>query len=275
MGNLGLLDNAIDYLQHGLHHLQEYEERLSISDIKQSIINLINSLDLFVLEKLRQVEGEEAIFASNNNKKEDYDTGYRATVHVGNAYRRIKAVLQNTITDDEQSAYDILKLLRDSAVHYEFAFGQEKEENMLFLLHYIGRFIDLELSVELENVLANYHEFYFSYIEGTDYYVIVQERAEEARKEMIRNDIYWYEYDTVKNGAPQIVLDWVCDECSEQSVAADNRLGVDPGVCAICFAEHEIKECFKCGQRISINHEGKWMFEGYWCDFCADHYERQ
>ncbi|MBE2973064.1 hypothetical protein [Priestia megaterium] len=273
MNKFNLFENAQDYLEHGIKHLDEYYTTDNLQDIKQSIINLINCVDLLVLEKLRQID-ENAIF--RNDKPDKFGVGYRSTVHVGEALRQIRDELKEQITQEEREAYDVLKVLRDSAVHYEFSFGAEREGNIVFLLHYIGRFLDHELDIKLDEILEeDDYEFYLQAIEGTDYSDLLEERAEEARKELIRNEIAWYEYETTKDGAPPVVQEWSCTACDEQAVAIDNRLGVEPGVCAICGNEHEVAKCFNCGFIMNLFYEGQKMFDEYWCDSCKDHWDKQ
>ncbi|KQL57242.1 MULTISPECIES: hypothetical protein [Bacillaceae] len=275
MDKLSILDNATDSFQHGIHHLYEYvNSGNEITDIKQAIVNLINSIDLFVLERLR-MKDEDAIYAKQKNKSND--SSYRATIHVGTAFKMLEEDLSSKLTEEEESAYKILKILRDSAIHTEFAYGEDSDENVIFLLHFIARFIDEELDITIEDLLISAdYEFYLELIEGHNYHDVVTNRIEQARKQDILREIYSMEYERIKDGGPDAVLEFPCDDCGEFTVAANELLGGEQGECLLCHYNHSVAKCDKCEYIMNFDNEGREMFEDvYFCDSCFDHFNRQ
>ncbi|WP_409291129.1 hypothetical protein [Peribacillus sp. SCS-37] len=95
MAVLDLFDNAVDSLQHGLSHYIVYEQDVEIKDIKQAIMNLVNAIDLFILEKVKRRD-EPLIY--ENNKSDKFGLGYRKTITADKAYMLIKGDVDE-ITD--------------------------------------------------------------------------------------------------------------------------------------------------------------------------------
>lgn len=270
-GSLNLFENAIDSLQHGLTHLADFNDGLSLSDAKQAVMNLVNSIDLLVLEKLRRIDAD-AIYASEN--EDAFGIGYRPTIHVDQAYQKIRKHLNKPIEGPEWDAYQILKILRNSANHFYFSFGEERKENVTFLLHYIARFIEDDLNEKLDNYLTKEdYTFYLELIDGTEYGDVLYERKEAARMEYIRQSISWLEYRSIKDGGGPIVAEWPCNECGEDGVSLDERLA-PVGECAFCGHHHETAFCERCGCMIDLAWDGIDLsgFGNYWCDNCYDNY---
>lgn len=190
---LSLLDNAIDSLKHGLAHIIDYEEKRDISDIKQGIMNLVNAIDLFILEKVRQKD-EKLIY--ENEKHDKYGIGYRQTIKAEKAYRLIKGEVDQ-ITEEEFKAYDILKILRNSATHSTFSYGKDREHNIIFLMHYIARFLENELEMDLQDLIEeDVFKFYHKKIRDLDYGEVLQERMYAA----IESEISLLNFSSVKDG---------------------------------------------------------------------------
>ncbi|GAB1529610.1 MULTISPECIES: hypothetical protein [Brevibacillus] len=268
--SLDLFENAIDSLIHGLSHLAEYNKGLSLSDAKQAVMNLVNTIDLLVLEKLHQIN-KDAIY--KNEEEDIFGIGYRATIHVNDAYRQIRKHLNRPIDDQEWDAYQILKILRNSANHYRFTFEEEREQNIIFLLHYIARFIEDDLSKKLNMIIPDeQYEYFIEIIEGTEYGDILHERKEAARQEFIRKKMYWLEYRSVQDGGGPVVAEWPCSECGQYGVALDAELELI-GKCAFCGYDHDVKFCERCNYAFDLDSEGRNVaFDDYWCNGCWEYY---
>lgn len=245
---LELYDNAIDSLQHGLSHYIIYDNEPNVSDVKQAIMNLINSIDLLVLERLKRKD-ETLIY--ENTKNDKFGLGYKKTINAETAYKLIKGDIDK-IDADEFKAYEILKVLRNSATHYSFAFGKDSENNIIFLLHYIARFLDNELGKKIEEVLnAEESKFYYRKIQHLDYGKVIQERIYAA----IQSEINFLNYVEVKDGGTPVVADFSCVECDRQGVSIDERLG-PYGVCVFCESVNNIESCSVCGEVFNADWDG-------------------
>lgn len=271
MKTLNLFENAIDSLKHGLKHLANFHGDLSVSDAKQAIMNLIHAIDLLILEKLRRID-ENAIYSPH--EEDIFGVGYRPTIHVEMAYKKIKDYISEP-QYEEKEAYDVLKVLRNSAVHSEFSFGDERKKNIVFLLHYIARFLENELGEKLEVVLSpDEFQFYLLLIEGLEYADVIHERMEAARHELIRSKIEWFERLSIKNGGGPVVADWDCHNCGEKGVSLYEKLA-PIGECAFCSHRHHVEFCERCGYAIDVMLEGRHLFDSiYWCDSCWEWFER-
>jgi hypothetical protein len=261
---LDLFDNAIDSLRHGLAHYIEYRNHSSISDIKQAIMNLVNAIDLLILERVRRKD-EELIYQTE--KTDRFGLGYRRTIHVDKAYQLIKEDVDE-ITDEEWNAYEILKILRNSATHSTFSFGDDKDSNIVFLLHYIARFLDYELGIDIEELLdEDEFTFYHNIIRDLDYGEVLQERVEAA----IRDKIKWLNYRSIKNGGMPVVADWPCHECGKQGISLDEDLN-PIGKCVFCGYQHRIGICDICEVHFDLDYEGFTCEEDgvTLCDFHSD-----
>ncbi|HEY8435899.1 MAG TPA: hypothetical protein VIK63_02475 [Haloplasmataceae bacterium] len=268
MSSLNLFENAIDSLKHALEHLSNFHGELSISDAKQAIMNLVNAADLLVVEKLRRID-ESAIFVDDDDDFDDFGTGYRRTIGAGEAYKKIKDKLNQPIEEDEFDAYRVLKLLRHSANHYEFSFGDERKENIVFLLHYIARFLENDLDEKLEYHLTE-EEFdtYLSLIKDLDYGEVLFQRKKAAVKEIIR----CMEYRRFEDGGDEVVADWPCHECGERGVSLTEDLA-PIGECVFCKHKHDVEFCENCGYAFDPYYEG--MFDDVTlCDACCERFER-
>jgi hypothetical protein len=262
---LDLHDNAIDSLQHGLVHYMEYDDNQSISDIKQVIMNLVNSIDLLILEKVRLVKGDDAIF--ENERTDRFGLGYRKTITAEKAYRLIKSDVDE-ISEEEFKAYEVLKILRNSATHSSFSFGDDSEENIVFLLHYIARFLDNELDENIEDFLDDSEfNFYHEKIRDLEYGDILQERIYAALEEEIK----WMNFRSIKDGGIPVVADWACNECRRHGVSLDEDLATY-GTCVFCGAEHRIGVCSVCETLFDADWEGTISDEDDFalCDYHSD-----
>jgi hypothetical protein len=260
---LSLFDNAIDSLKHGLSHYMAYDEDGQISDIKQAIMNLVNAIDLFVLEKVRQKD-ENLIY--ENDKTDKYGIGYRQTIKADKAYKIIKGDVDQ-ITPEEFKAYEILKILRNSATHSSFSFGKDGESNIVFLLHYIARFLDNELQVDIEDLLEeDEFKFYHDKIRDLDYGEVLQERIDAA----IKSKIEWMNFRSLKNGGMPVVAEWDCHECGRRGISLDEELAPF-GECAYCGHEHRVGICEVCGEIFDIDWEGLESDDGLTlCEYHSD-----
>jgi hypothetical protein len=246
---LDLFDNAIDSLHHGLIHYMDYIESKSLSDIKQAIMNLVNSIDLLILEKVRRSKGDDAIFETD--KTDPFGLGYRKTISTEKAYKLIKADVYQ-ISTWEFKAYKVLKILRNSATHSFFSFGDGSEENIVFLLHYIARFLDLELDQEIEDILENKElRFYQEKIRNLAYGFILQSRVYAA----IEEEIKWMNFSSIKGGGTPVVAEWSCYECGREGISLDKDLA-PYGTCAFCGTEHRIGVCSACETLFDADSEG-------------------
>ncbi|MDE3841058.1 hypothetical protein C0966_17490 (plasmid) [Bacillus methanolicus] len=246
---LDLYNNAIDSLKHGLAHYIEYEEQESISDIKQAIMNLVNAIDLFILEKVRRTKGDNSIYETD--KMDRFGLGYRQTIRADKAYKLIKNDVDE-ISDDELKAYEILKILRNSATHSSFSFGEDSEKNIVFLLHYIARFLDNELDEDIADLLDDYEfKFYHQKIIGLDYGEVLQERIYAA----IESEIAWMNFRSIKDGGTPVVAEWSCHECNREGISLDEELG-PYGECVFCGHKHRIAQCVVCETIFDPDWEG-------------------
>ncbi|MFC5404313.1 hypothetical protein [Cohnella soli] len=245
---LDLFENAIDSLQHGLAHYMEYEENQEVTDIKQAIMNLVNSIDLMILEKLRRFD-EEQIYESEQQDK--YGLGYRKTIHVDKAYRKIRDEI-DAITTDEFKAYEILKILRNSATHASFTFGSNSKSNIVFLLHYIARFLEDELETEIDEFLSTeeFH-FYNQTIKGMSFGEVLQDRIDAA----IEAEIDWLNFRSIKDGGTGVVASWPCHECSKVGISVDEDLA-PIGECAFCGHKHKVGVCEVCSTEFDPDWDG-------------------
>lgn len=246
---LELYNNALDSLHHGLIHYMEYNDSKLISDIKQAVMNLVNSIDLLMLEKVRRTKGEESIF--ENDKLDPFGLGYRKTITAEKAYKLIKQNIDN-LSDDEFKSYQILKILRNSATHSSFAFGEESDGNVVFLLHYIARFLYNELDLEIEELLDGVtFEFYHDKIRDLDYGEVLQERINQAKASAIE----WMNFLSVKDGGLPVVAAWNCHECNKEGISLDEEL-CTVGECYYCGHAHRIGVCSVCEVPFDADWEG-------------------
>lgn len=269
-GSLDLFENAVDSLQHGITHLADFKNELTLSDAKQSVMNLVNAIDLLVLEMLQRID-KDAIYISG---EDTFGIGYRATIHVDKAYKMIRKHLNKPIEGPEWDAYQILKILRNSANHSRFSFGDERKENIIFLLHYIARFISDDLDEKLESMFSGEeYALFLEIIEGTEYGDVLYERKEAARIEIIRDKIWVMNHCSVADGcgAP-VVAEWPCNECGEEGISLDDDL-CSVGKCAFCGTEHNVAFCGNCSYPFDADWEGiSVAYDNYLCDGCWSHY---
>lgn len=258
---LTLFENAIDSIEHGLYHLSRYPEELIISDAKQSIMNLINGLDLLILEKLRSIDAD-AIFENKDNAN---------TLKAEQAYRKIKDHLSEEIEDWEFKAYSILKKLRNNAVHFEFSFGEDNIKNISLLIHLCIRFIETELDKEIEELLSeeNYHRCR-RVLKDLPFGEIIEERYVAS----IEADIYTYAYST--KGMYSAVLDSPCGNCGREGISIAEDFYTF-GKCVFCEEQYNIQCCERCGHHFDADWEGTEVHEDgdYLCDGCMDYYNDQ
>jgi hypothetical protein len=261
---LSLLDNAIDSLKHGLMHIMAYEEKgKQISDIKQGIMNLVNAIDLFVLEKVRQKD-ETLIY--ENKKYDKYGIGYRQTIKAEKAYKIIRSDVEQ-ITDEEFKAYEILKILRNAATHSTFSYGEEREYNIIFLLHFIARFVEYELEIDLQDLIEDdMLKFYHNKIRNLDYGEVLQERIYAT----IESKISLLNFISIKDGGTPVVAEWSCYECGREGISLDEELA-PYGHCAYCGREHRIGICDVCEVRFDLDWEGSQYEDGLsLCEYHSD-----
>ncbi|MGG3235637.1 hypothetical protein ABEP17_19625 [Priestia flexa] len=260
---LSLLDNAIDSLKHGLAHIIDHEVSGDISDIKQGIMNLVNSIDLFILEKVRQKD-ERLIY--ENEKHDKYGIVYRQTIKAEKAYRLIKGEVDQ-ITEEEFKAYDILKILRNAATHSTFSYGEDREGNIIFLMHYIARFLENELEIDLQGLIEeDMFKFYHNKIRDLDYGEVLQERIFAA----IESEISILNFISVKDGGTPVVADWCCHECGREGISLDEDLA-PYGNCAYCGYEHRVGTCDVCGVLFDVDWEGQEYEDGLsLCEYHSD-----
>ncbi|RED83285.1 hypothetical protein [Cohnella phaseoli] len=258
MQTFNLFENAIDSIDHGLQHLSDYPDELSLSDAKQSIMNLINGLDLLILEKLRSLD-EEAIFENKSKSN---------TLKAEEAYKRIKNELNEEIEDWEFKAYAILKRLRNNAVHYEFSFGDDNIKNISLLIHLCLRFIETELDMEIEELISNdNYQRCRRVLKDLPFGEIIEERYVDA----IEADIYAYSYST--KGMYSAVLDAPCGNCGREGISIAEDF-YPYGKCVFCEEQYNIQACERCGHEFDADWEGVQVHEDgdYLCDGCNDYY---
>jgi|GEM_PF-4562363 len=257
---LTIYENAVESLEHGLNHYEYYLENRTISDVKQAIMNLVNSIDLFILEKVKRID-ENKVY--ENSKQDKFGIGYKKTISAEKAYGFIKSGIDE-ITDEELKAYSILKILRNAATHSDFSYGDEGEKNIVFLLHYIARFIESELDESIKVLLNDESfSFYYTQIQELDYGQILEERIHAA----IESEIKYLNYRAVKDGGNNVVADWACHECGKYGVSISEELK-EIGKCVFCSHVQEIGICKSCGILFDIEWEGANYDGMIFCDGC-------
>lgn len=262
-GELSILDNAIDSLKHGLSHIMAYEGNEEISEIKQGIMNLVNAIDLLVLEKVRKKD-ETLIY--ENNKFDKFGIGYRQTIKAERAYKIIRGDVAQ-ISDEEFKAYEILKILRNAATHSTFSYGEDRDFNIIFLMHYIVRFLEKELEIDLQDLIEDdVYKFYHNKIRDLGYGEVLQERIYAA----IDSEISLLNFISVKDGGTPVVAEWSCHECGREGVSLDEELA-PYGHCAYCGHEHRIGTCDVCGVQFDLEWEGQEFEDGLsLCEYHSD-----
>ncbi|MFJ5766931.1 hypothetical protein ACIP9C_16390 [Lysinibacillus sp. NPDC093210] len=233
-------------------------------------MNLVNSIDLLILEKVKCIDTEKVYV---KGKPDKYGIGYKKTISIAEAYKIIKDDVDK-ITEDEEKAYSILKLLRNAATHSDFSYGEDSEQNIIFLLHYVVKFLENELSLNIERELRK-ADFYFIYeqIKDLDFGQILNERIRTAQ---IKSSIDFYNYISVPDGGDYAVMDTFCDNCGRQGISQNPDLG-EIGVCVYCNHDHQIDEwetCEQCGKLFDLESEGSRYDDMLLCDGCDIDWDR-
>ncbi|WP_409291130.1 hypothetical protein [Peribacillus sp. SCS-37] len=122
----------------------------------------------------------------------------------------------------------------------------------MFLLHYIARFLDNELDVDIEELLTEEQfNFYYNLIRELDYGEVLQERIYAA----IESDISFMNFHAIKDGCSPVTAEFPCGVCNNEGISLAEELG-PYGFCVFCHTKHNIASCSVCGEHFDADYEG-------------------
>lgn len=242
MLKLGLLENAIDSIVHGLEHYADGKK--NTSNYKFAILHITQGVELILKERLRR-EHWVLIY----EKVENPDTS--KTINFETAVARLQSICKLSL-DKYIGALRRLRGVRHEIEHYKVSFSEQEAtaligSNIPFLLE----FLENELGVTLQEHIAD-EEVWQELLLIEEVYNRARKRADE--------EIAWLRWDE-KEGD----YHWIqpCPICNGEYLIMQNK---DEAKCVLCQHISRLEECWKCGEPFP---EDDWGAEGGLCANCT------
>ena len=227
---LGLEQNAIDSLVHGVEHFVNGEKP---TDLKYTILHVFHAVELFLKARLARTDPS-SIFT-----KKQHTVDFRTA---------IKRLREAGIEVSEQNYNDLnsLGVIRNSIEHYQIQFDRNAIE------HYIGRamffldsFLSRELGINLKEQLDE--DTYAVILEALYTY---KEQLEKA-KEPLRQAMVEMERGVRLEERPYLYSLMFCPQCSEETILIPDPTSRDKTVhCFFCDSRFVVEFCERCDSPI-------------------------
>ncbi|SFJ82910.1 hypothetical protein SAMN05421852_12529 [Thermoflavimicrobium dichotomicum] len=235
---MSLFENALDSIDHGLEHFDQYQLTNRLRDAKQCVINLISGIDLLILQAVEKNLGEDEIYKKKKNGEPDYNR----TIDPIDGLKKLNISKSRYGPDDqEKSSYSDLKRLRNFAIHhskqkYKMAFF---EFDVSYLVLYMVRFTKEFLNSDIRIYLPEHtQELILELIKDKDWFQLVE-------REEILSNFRFMQYESITDGCQSPVSVEPCLNCHEYMISIDENL-FKVGYCINCFTKYQMARCLRC-----------------------------
>lgn len=232
---LGLEQNALDSLMHGVEHFINAEKP---TDLKYTILHIFHAVELFLKARLAKVEP----FLIFKKPKSDHTVDFKTLV---------ERLCEKGITLSEQNCRDLneLRKIRNLIEHYQINESHSSIEHFLGrTMYFLDSFLRNELDINLEERLDA--ETYRILSQALYSY---QERLAKAKEGMRKVQQELEKGVRFKERAFLYSL-LFCEECGEETVIIP-----DPTVprgtvhCFFCDAHFTVTTCERCSSYILLS----------------------
>lgn len=245
---LGLFENAITSIVHGLDH---YVEGLKDPiNYKFAVLHVAQGIELLLKERLAR-EHPVLIY-------EKVERPGGRTVDFDGARERLLNIC-NVSLAKYQNGLQALKKARNEIEHHKVTLPKSQAaaligSNVPFLVEFLAAEFDTQLKDELSE------ETWQELLAIEQVYSLAKEKADQEI-ESVRRAEREGDYCPV----------WSCGICGEQYVVESDEGGehrLPQAKCLLCNHLSELKTCWKCGELFP---EDDWEAEGGLCASCADY----
>lgn len=252
---LGLEQNAMDSLEHGVEHFVNEEKP---TDLKYTILHTFHAVELFLKARLAKVNPQ-LIFTRNH-----YTVDYRTLID------RLENAGVN-LSEQNRQDLDALRVIRNSIEHYQFQGNRRDIEHYLGrAMYFLDSFLQHELGINLEEQLDE--DTYRTLSEALYSYKERLEKAEERVKKVCDE----MERDAFLEKIPYLCERLRCEECGEETVLIPDPTSTDDKVhCFFCEARFFVESCVRCGSYMLSSlhsHLKKDRDEPNICEYCWDEF---
>jgi hypothetical protein len=258
---LGLEENALDSLVHGVEHFLADEKD---TDLKYTVLHVFHAAELFLKARIAQVD-QSLIYKDPKKTGEDDQTiGF---------FDAKKRLVQAGVCLSEKDFDNLneLRRVRNRIEHYRITGSRDEIEQ------YVGRamdFLDIflrkELGISLKDALDELDKNGETYKTlSMAWFSYIRRMAEEGGITQHRRDREGYEF-------------FICDECEEEAIAFPDPISKDRTVhCFCCQSRYSVDYCWRCNTpMLSLIQPGTTEThienfdeeDGNWrlCDFCSE-----
>jgi hypothetical protein len=226
---LGLEQNAMDSLEHGVEHFVNAEKP---TDLKYTILHTFHAVELFL--KARLAKGDPLSIFKNrrNNHTVDFRTSIKLLSDVG-----------VNMSEQNRNNLDALRTIRNSIEHHQIQGNRRDIEHYLGrAMYFLDSFLQRELGINLKDDLDE--DTYRVLSEALYSY---NERLEKA-KERVKQVCEEMERDAFFEKMPYLCERLLCEECGEETVIIPDPTSHDDKVhCFFCEARFFVETCERCG----------------------------
>jgi hypothetical protein len=253
---LGLEQNAMDSLEHGVEHFVNAEKP---TDLKYTILHTFHAVELFLKARLAKVNPQ-LIFTRNH-----YTVDYRTLID------RLENAGVN-LSEQNRHDLDALRGIRNSIEHHQIQGNRRDIEHYLGrAMYFLDSFLQHELGINLEEQLDE--DTYRTLSEALYSYKERLEKAEERVKKVCEE----MERDAFIEKIPYLCERLRCEECGEETVIIPDPTSHDDKVhCFFCEARFFVETCERCGSYMLSSlhsHLKRDRDEPNICEYCWDEFK--
>jgi hypothetical protein len=224
---LGLFDNALDSLRHGLHHYREgwNDQR----NYKYAFTHVFHAVVLFLKERLSR--DHPSLIYDKVEEPSGNTVGYEQAV------KRLRNACGVEISQEEETRLAKLRAVRNQVEHFRVTIDQRHAGSIIGgVLPFIRRFLIAELDTDLKEYLDTDDWDTFLEIEEIrdQVYQEVQARLDSYGKERLGMEVF---------DCPAC---WLSETCIED----EGPSGEPVFKCLVCNRDFEITGCDWCGARL-------------------------